>query len=46
MVNFDPLMAEISSGVWGTAANFNGLRVLAGLLHGTVVVGISQTVRH
>jgi len=24
MVNFGPLTAEISSGVWGTSANFNG----------------------
>ena len=27
-------------------ANFNGLRVLAALLHGTLVVGVSQTLRH
>jgi len=33
MVNFDPLMAEISLPVWGTRANFNGFRVLALLLH-------------
>jgi len=26
-------------------ANFNGFRVLAALLHGTVVVGVSQTLR-
>jgi len=45
MVNFGPLTAEISSGVWGAPANFNGLRVLAALLHGTLVVGVSQTVR-
>ena len=32
--NFDPLTAEIGSGVWGTPANFNGFRVLAALLHG------------
>jgi len=37
--------AEIVSLVWGTAANFNGFRVLAALLHGTPVVGISQTLR-
>ena len=43
MVNFDPLMAEIGSGVWGTLTNFNGFRVLAVLLHGTLVVGVSQT---
>jgi len=43
MVNFGLLAAEIVSLVWGTPANFNGLRVLAALLHGTLVVGISQT---
>jgi len=45
MVNFSPLTAEIGSLVWGTQANFNGLRVLAALLHGTLVVGVSQTLR-
>jgi len=35
MLNFDPLTADISSGVWGTPANFNAFRVLAALLHGT-----------
>jgi len=45
MVNFGPLAAEIVSLVWGTPANFNGFRVLAALLHGTLVVGISQTLR-
>ena len=34
MVNFGPLAAEIVSVVWGTPATFNGLRVLAALLHG------------
>ena len=29
-----PLAAEITSGVWGTPATFNGFRVLAALLHG------------
>jgi len=43
MVNFGPLAAEIVSLVWGTPGNFNGSRVLAALLHGTVVVGVSQT---
>ena len=43
MVNFGPLAAEIVSLVWGTPANFNGFRVLAALLRGTLVVGISQT---
>ena len=45
MVNFGLLTAEIGSGVWGTPANFNGFRVLAALLHGTLVVGVSQTLR-
>jgi len=43
MVNFGPLVAEIGSLVWGTPANFNGFRVLTALLHGTLVVGASQT---
>jgi len=46
MVNFSPLTAEIHSGVWGTPANFSGFRVLAELLHGTLVVGVSQTLRY
>ena len=45
LVNFGPLAAEIVSLVWGTPANFNGFRVLAVLLHGTLVVGVSQTLR-
>jgi len=43
MVNFSPLAAQIISLVWGTPANFNGFRVLAALLHGTLLVGVSQT---
>jgi len=43
MVHFGPLAAEIVSLVWGTPGNFNGFRVLADLLHGTLVVGVSQT---
>jgi len=43
MVNFGPLAAEIVSLVWGTPGNFNGFRVLAALLHSTLVVGDSQT---
>jgi len=35
--------AEIVSLVWGTPANFNGFRVLAALLHGILLVGVSQT---
>ena len=44
MVNFGPLAAEIVSLVWGTPGNFSGFRVLAALLYGTLVVGVSQTV--
>jgi len=43
MVNFGPLAAEIVSLVWGTTANFNGFRVLAALLQGNLLVGVSQT---
>jgi len=45
MVNFGLLAAEIGSVVWGTPANFNGFRVLAALLHGSQVVGVSQTLQ-
>jgi len=45
LVNFGPLAAEIISLVWGTPANFNGFRFLAALLHGTPVLGVSQTLR-
>ena len=45
MVNFGPLVVEIGPVVWGTPANFNGFSVLESLLHATVVVGISQTLR-
>ena len=44
-VNYGPLAAEIISLVSGTPGNFNGFRVLAALLHGTLVVGVSQTLR-
>jgi len=43
MVNFGPLAADIVSLVWGTLGNFNGFHVLAALLHGALVVGVSQT---
>jgi len=46
IAKFGPLTAEIGSGVWGTPTNFNTLRILAALLHGALVVGISQTLRH
>jgi len=45
MVNFGPLAAEIGLPVWGTPANFNGFGILAALLHGTLVEGVSQTLR-
>ena len=45
MVNFGPIAAEIGRVVWGTPANFSGFRILAALLHGTPVVGVSQTLR-
>jgi len=45
MANFGPLAAEIGSGVCGTPANLNGFHVLAALLHATLVVGVSQTLR-
>jgi len=44
MVNFGLLTAEIVSLVWGTPANFSGFPVFAALLHGTLVVGVRQTV--
>jgi len=45
MVNFGLQTAEICWRVWGTRANFNGFRFLAALLHGTLVLGVSQTLR-
>jgi len=38
MVNFGKLAAEIVALVWGTPGDFNGFRVLAALLHGTLVI--------
>jgi len=43
MVIFGLPVAEIHWRVWGTTANFNAFRVLAALLYGTLVVGISRT---
>ena len=43
MVNSGPLVAEIDPVVWGTPANFNAFRVLAALMHGTRVLGVSHT---
>jgi len=45
MVNFGLLASAIVSLVWGTPAIFNWVRVLEALLHGTLVVGVSQTLR-
>ena len=45
MVNFGLLTAEICWWVWGTVANFNSFCILAVLLHGTLVLGVSQTLR-
>ena len=42
MVNFGPLAVEIRWQVLGTSTNFNGFRVLAALLHGTLVLSVSQ----
>jgi len=43
IVNFGLLAAEIISLVRVIPANFNRFRVLAALLHGTLVLGISKT---
>ena len=40
-----PTSSEIGPVVCGTPTNFNGFRVLAALLHGILVVGVSQTLR-
>jgi len=45
MVKFGLLTAEICWRVWGTPANFNGFRVLAALLHDTLLLGVSQTLQ-
>jgi len=45
MVHFGQLASDIVSLVWGTPANFNGFRFLVAFLHGTLVVGVSQTLR-
>jgi len=44
-VNFGPLAVEIYWWVWSTPANFSRFRVLAASLHGTLLEGVSQTVR-
>ena len=45
MVNLGALASQICWRVWGTPANFNGFCVLAALLHGIPVLGLSQTLR-
>ena len=45
MVNFGLLTAEICWRVWGTPPTFNGFRVLAALLHGSLVMRVGQTLR-
>ena len=45
VLNFSSLAAEIGLPVWGTPANSNGFRILAALLHGSQLVGVSQTLR-
>jgi len=46
MVNFGQLASEMDAVVLATSANFKGFHVLAALLHGSPVVGVSQTLRH
>jgi len=46
MVRFGPLAAEIGPVVWGNPPNFNLFRIVAALLHGILVVGVSQTLQH
>jgi len=46
MVNFGPLTAEIDWWVWGTPSYFNGYRVFSALVHGSQVVGVSQSSQH
>jgi len=43
MANLGILAAEIGPVLWGTPANLNGFHVFAALLHGTLVLGVSQT---
>jgi len=40
-----PIAAEIGPVVWGTPANFDLFRVSEALLHGTLVVGVNQTLQ-
>ena len=45
IVNFRLLTAEICWRVWGIPSNFNDFRILEALLHGTLVVDVSRTLR-
>ena len=45
MVNFGLVTAEIRWRVWGTPANSNGFCFLAVLLHGILLVDVSQSLR-
>jgi len=45
MVNFGPLAAEVCLASLGHPCKLLGFRVLSALLHGTLVVGVSQTLR-
>jgi len=45
VVNFGQLAAEIRWRVLGIPANFNWFRILAALVHGALVVGVSQTLQ-
>jgi len=45
MANFGSLAAEKGPVVCGTPANYTGLLVLAALLHSTLVLGVSETLR-
>ena len=46
MVNFGPLVAEISLPVWRIPANFNGFWVLASLLHQRRSTEVNQTLHN
>ena len=46
MVNIGPLTAENDWRVWGTRSYFSRYHVLEALLHGSQVVGVSQTLQH
>jgi len=45
IANFRSVTAEMGTGVLGTPTNFNGFCFLAALLHGTLIVDVSQTLQ-